>query len=157
MYSRYTPDGLGGYDRQRIPDGEELRAAQGRSPPPVPQEAPLEPPPPLAAPPPETPPPGPVRGSPPGQGPRGRPMRLRRGPGLGSGHGPPAAPGPPGPAAPPIRSGLLGPGGLLSQLLPNGLDSEDLLILAVLLLSMKQDGAAPIELLIAAGLYLWLQ
>jgi hypothetical protein len=44
----------------------------------------------------------------------------------------------------------------LGQLLPHGLDTEDLLILAVLLLSMKQDGASPTELLIAAGLYFWL-
>lgn len=49
-----------------------------------------------------------------------------------------------------------GRGGLLAGLLPHGLDSEDLLVLAVLLLSMKQDGAGPTELLMAAGLYFWL-
>ena len=49
--------------------------------------------------------------------------------------------------------GPFGPGGLLGRLLPRGLDTEDLLVLAVLLLAMKQDGAAPAELLIAAALY----
>ena len=47
-----------------------------------------------------------------------------------------------------------GPERLLKKL--GKLDREDLLILAILLLSMKQDGASPTELLIAVGLYLWL-
>ena len=57
--------------------------------------------------------------------------------------------GPPGP--------LQGLAGSLGRLLPRGLDTEELLVLAVLLLAMKQEGAAPVELLIAAALYLWLQ
>lgn len=60
------------------------------------------------------------------------------------------------PPNPPGLGALFGPKGLLGGLLPRGLDTEDLLILAVLLLAMKQDGATGIELLIAAGLYLWL-
>ncbi|MBQ1589296.1 MAG: hypothetical protein II106_01110 [Oscillospiraceae bacterium] len=44
-----------------------------------------------------------------------------------------------------------GLGGLL-----RGLDTEDMLILAVLLLAMKEDGAGKTELLIAAALYLML-
>ena len=69
----------------------------------------------------------------------------------------PQAPGiHPPPPPPPVLGGLLGPGGLLRQLLPRGIDTEDLLILAILLLSMKQDGASPTELLIAVGLYFWL-
>ena len=64
-------------------------------------------------------------------------------------------PGPPPPQSP-LFGGLLGPSGLLAQLLPHGLDNEDLLILAILLLCMKQDGASPTELLMAAGLYFWL-
>lgn len=62
----------------------------------------------------------------------------------------------PGLSGPPPLGALLGPEGLLAQLLPHGLDAEDLLILSILLLSMKQDGASPTELLIAAGLYFWL-
>ena len=55
---------------------------------------------------------------------------------------------------PPV--GLPGLDALLGRLLPRGLDTEDLLVLAVLLLAMKQNGAAPTELLIAFVLYLWL-
>ena len=36
------------------------------------------------------------------------------------------------------------------------LETEDLLVLAVLLLAMKQDGADKLELMIAAALYLML-
>lgn len=50
----------------------------------------------------------------------------------------------------------MGPEGILGRLLPRGLDTEDLLVLAVLLLAMKQDGAAGLELLITAVLYLYL-
>lgn len=62
----------------------------------------------------------------------------------------------PGLSSPPPLGALFGPEGLLAQLLPHGLDTEDLLVLSILLLSMKQDGASPTELLIAAGLYFWL-
>ncbi len=47
-------------------------------------------------------------------------------------------------------------GGLLGNLggLLRGLDTEDFLILAVLLLARKQDGASTTDLLITAALYL---
>ena len=35
MYSRYTPNANGGFDRRQLPDEADLRAAQGRAPPPV--------------------------------------------------------------------------------------------------------------------------
>ena len=143
MYSRYTPNEHGGYDRRELPDAEDLRLAQSRPPPPAPEEH--SPPPPRVRPPAEAEP-GPAADAIPGCDPPhlapspSRRMRFR--------------PAPPPP--PPALGGLLGPGGLLAQLLPHGLDSEDLLILAILLLSMKQDGASPTELLMAAGLYFWL-
>lgn len=104
MYSRYLPDGKGGYRRQ----AQTVTQAQEPPRPPGMQHHP-EPP----------RPPGPR------QGPMGRP--------------------PPG--------GF--PGGGIGALL-RGLDTEDLLILAVLLLAMKNDGATGTELLIAAALYLLL-
>ncbi len=140
MYSRYTPRPEGGFVRQQLPDGAELRAAQGRSPPALPPEPPGEAgvrrpegPPAPVRPEPELPPP---------------PQRVQP-----TGASRPRNPGPPPLPSP---SGLFGPEGLLARLLPRGLDTEDLLILAVLLLSKKQEGAEPIELLIALGLYLWL-
>ena len=162
MYSRYTPNENGGYDRRELPDAADLRLAQSRPPPPGTEEH--SPPPPQVGPPaevqpgpekrgarqPEAPPaagkPGPEapRFAPPPSPDNRRPLRIRP--------GPPSGLQPP----PPLFGGLLGPGGLLSQLLPHGLDSEDLLILAILLLCMKQDGAGPTELMIAAGLYFWL-
>ncbi|MCR5552139.1 MAG: hypothetical protein K6F19_03355 [Oscillospiraceae bacterium] len=50
----------------------------------------------------------------------------------------------------------MGPGGLLGNLggLLRGLDTEDFLILAILLLARKQDGASTAEMLITAALYL---
>ena len=133
MYSRYTPNGNGGYDRRELPDAGDLRQAQSRPPPPPPEEHSPPPPPPAAG------RPGPEARPAPGSGPGGaRPPGLRPAP-------------PPSPLG-----GLSGLGGLLSQLLPHGLDSEDLLILAILLLCMKQDGASPTELLMATGLYFWL-
>ena len=45
--------------------------------------------------------------------------------------------------------------GLLAGFLPQGINTEELLILAVLILAMKQDGATTTELLIAAAVYLW--
>ena len=122
MYSRYTPDGSGGFHRQQVPEAADLWQ-QGRPPPPP--EPPPEP---------DTPATGqeapailPPRRAPTGHPPSGSsPGRL---PDLGE---------------------------TLARLLPKGLDTEDLLILAVLLLSLKQDGADPIQLLIAIGIYLWL-
>lgn len=178
MYSRYTPNADGGFDRRQFPDAADLRTAQGRSPPSEPEEprerevrgesASASPEQPSEASRYQSPVPG--WRSPPQPNPRNsRPMRFRPGPGRRApGGGPDAGvPGrPPGtgipsvsspnPSLPPLFGGLMGPGGLLAQLLPHGLDSEDLLILAILLLSMKQDGASPTELLIAAGLYFWL-
>ena len=154
MYSRYTPNASGGFDRRQLPDEADLRAAQGRAPPsaqehntdtPIPPASPAE------------------AGFP---GPPPRPMRFRPGPprrpqsagsGLPAPQPAPSAPVGadfPGPSS--VLGGLLGANGFLGQLLPHGLNSEDLLILAVLLLSMKQDGASPTELLIAVGLYFWL-
>ncbi len=141
MYSRYTPNASGGFDRRQLPDEADLRAAQGRASPPQPPDSVIlnEVKNPFSS--------SPNTGCP-------RPMRFRP-------H-PPRPPQPPGPgfpgssAPPPILGGLLGSEGLLRQLLPRGLDSEDLLILAILLLSMKQDGATATELLIAVGLYFWL-
>lgn len=159
MYSRYTPNADGGFDRRQFPDAADLRTAQGRSPPPEP-EAVSQPP--LAESPPEPVPPEPRqlrRPNPFSDSADRRPLRFRPGPGSripGSGN---KGPGDPSPAAPgpPLPPGLLGGSeGLLSQLLPHGLDSEDLLILAILLLSMKQDGVGATELLIAIGIYLWL-
>lgn len=131
MYSRYIPRPGGGYDRRLVPESQDARQAAGSS-----QQ--------------ETGAGG--RGSP-GPHPRYEPPPPR--------HAPPPRPPvrPPGPInGPPLGGlgGLLGPDGLLGRLLPRALDTEDLLILAVLLLAMKQDGANPMELLIAAGLYLWL-
>lgn len=146
MYSRYTPNGNGGYDRRELPDAGDLRQAQSRPPPPGTEEH-SPPPPPI--PPPAEPRPGPAAEPRPGFD----PPRFVPGPGPEPGRRMRFRPAPP---PPPLFGGLLGPGGLLSQLLPHGLDSEDLLILAILLLSMKQDGAAPTELLMAIGLYFWL-
>ena len=128
MYSRYTPNASGGFDRRQLPDEADLRAAQGRAPP--------------------------------ADGMQNADSRMHNAEcimqneetGKVGAH----SVRPPGPPPPPILGGLLGPGGVLGQLLPHGLDTEDLLILAILLLSMKQDGASPTELLIAVGLYLWL-
>ena len=153
MYSRYTPNASGGFDRRQIPDEADLRAVQGRAPPdPVILSAQKD----LLRGEAENPSPNPVilseAKNPSPLPPNPRPMRFRPRPRPPQ----PPEPGFPGPPPPPILGGLLGPEGLLGQLLPRGLDSEDLLILAILLLSMKQDGATPTELLIAVGLYLWL-
>lgn len=110
MYSRYLPDGRGGYERRSV------------------TQPPQEPPQRLG--------PGP---GPPPQEPFHRPPEAP--------HRPPSRP----PGGPPMPlGGLLGNlGGLL-----RGLDTEDFLILAVLLLARKQDGASTAELLITAALYL---
>ena len=49
-----------------------------------------------------------------------------------------------------------GPGGLLGSLLPRSLDTEDLLILAILVLTLRSDGADVLTMALAAGLYLLL-
>ena len=147
MYSRYTPNASGGFDRQQLPDEADLRAAQGRAPPGIGDQG-LEP--------------GNQTSAERGESalpPAGTRSRVQRPAGGRSVRPPvPRTPGihPPPPPPPPVFGSLLGPEGLLRQLLPHGLDTEDLLVLAVLLLSMKQDGASPTELLIAAGLYFWL-
>ena len=137
MYSRYVPNAAGGFERRRIPEASDLSRTQpaGRA------ERSAEPGPDSAPPPPAAP----RRDAPP------EPAAARR----------PGGPGPPrSHAAPGDRrlrpSGGTGlPGGApLGWLLPRGLDAEDLLILAVLLLAMRQDGATGTELLIAAGIYL---
>lgn len=114
MYSRYLPDGKGGYRRQAqvVTQAQEPRGMPGNDP---------------------------ARTQ--GFGPRHPP-------------GPPRPPGPrPGPVGRPPPCGP--PGGGIVALL-RGLDTEDFLILAVLLLAMKNDGASGTELLIAAALYLLL-
>ena len=151
MYSRYTPNASGGFDRRQLPDEADLRAAQGRAPPSDGRqnaECKMQ-----------------NGGAGNGETDPSTPLRSAQDDRVGAHtvrppvpHPPPPQP-PPGihpPPPPPLFGGLLGPDGLLGQLLPHGLDTEDLLILAILLLSMKQDGASPTELLIAVGLYLWL-
>lgn len=169
MYSRYTPNANGGFDRRQLPDEADLRAAQGRAPPPVQEHNTDTPIPPISSAGAKFSGPPPASAAPIGAGspaPPPRPIRFRPGPprrppSAGAGfYGPQPAPSVPVGAGIPglssVLGGMLGPNGLLGQLLPHGLDSEDLLILAVLLLSMKQDGASPTELLIALGLYFWL-
>ena len=156
MYSRYIPNRDGGYDRRLVPDRPRPEPpvgaaigrppeASGNRPPPtgagVPDSPPLRPPHPVGA------------GSP---GPRFRAESdVPAGPRHAVPRPPPRSPVP-GTFRPPMDSpgSLLGPNGLLGSLLPRGLDTEDLLVLAVLLLAMKQDGAPPLELLIAAAIYL---
>ena len=149
MYSRYIPNESGGFDRRRVqesrdqirgPDAPARRAAGPESAERGEQDA---------EPGRRTARPAPPR--PGGHDPPSRPPRPQMGP---SGPPPRPRPGPPGPRFP--ASGFLGPEGLLGRLLPRGLDAEELLILAVLLLAMKQDGAGSTELLIAAALYLLL-
>ena len=123
MYSRYTPDGSGGFARQQVPEASDLWQ-QGRPPPPP-------------EPPPESNPGLPPERQHPPEAPQRPPVRKRQ------------SPGPPPGSLPDL-------GGLLTRLLPRGVDTEDLLVLAVLLLSLKQEGADPIQLLIAVGIYLWL-
>lgn len=154
MYSRYTPNAAGGFDRTRVPDplpqptGDRTAApadnpeetddprersvrgdaAQPSGPPRAEKNR-------AAGSPPGRPVP-PSRTVPPAGAAPGRPFVPPR----------PPSPGPPG--DPP------GFGGLPGRLLPRIRDTEELLILAVLLLAMKQDGAGSAELLIAAALYL---
>lgn len=152
MYSRYIPNQSGGYDRRLVPDPPPP-AAPAPGPPPGRPSPPPEPP---GSPP--TPPSGPPRrpesapvGPPPGRPPPG-PRPLFGDSPVGGGFRPQG----PGRGGPGLPGGLFAPGGPLGRLLPRSPDTEDLLILAVLLLAMKEDGAASLELLIAAALYLLL-
>ena len=132
MYSRYTPNAHGGYDRRPMPDAWEQEAEQGSGK----RE----------------------------EGTKATPIHP-------GGHDPPrpARPGPFMPDSPPWPRqippgqppvfpipGLFGPEGLLNRVLPRAADAEELLILAILLLSLKQDGASGMELMVAAALYLLL-
>ena len=162
MYSRYTPNASGGFDRRQLPDEADLRAAQGRAPPVeemrnaefIMQNERSG-----------------IKDQESGGGGtfHSTPLRSAQDEHVGAHYVRPQFPHgsgthsfPPSPPSqhslqpPPLFGGLLGPEGLLGQLLPHGLDTEDLLILAVLLLCMKQDGAAPLDLLVAVGIYLWL-
>ena len=186
MYSRYTPNASGGFDRRQLPDEADLRAAQGRAPPfDEMQNAEgimhneetrnrdqgagnggTDPSTPLRSAQDDrvgarsVRPPGPSGPHASAQDDRVGARSVRpsgpSGPHAAGMPPPPLHPHQPPPPPLPLFGGLLGPDGLLGQLLPHGLDTEDLLILAILLLSMKQDGASPTELLIAVGLYLWL-
>ena len=157
MYSRYTLNASGGHDRRVVPDPPPPTAASGADS--------------------QSPPAARPQVSPGLNGDREPREALPKGP------GPPPArqPAPPvfsqdgyrrapHPPTPPVRpanpvsavssgmpffGGLFGPDNPLSRLLPRGFEAEELLVLAVLLLSMQQDGAAPLELLIAAAIYLW--
>lgn len=158
MYSRYIPNANGGYERRQVPDSVRRLATQPPAPEaahsPEPTAEPAAPIRPGGHDPPPAPPQGPRRGGPP---PAMRPVPPHGGPGFRS---PPpfGAPRPGGgpPNGLPGLGPLPGPDGLLGRLLPRGLDAEDLLVLAVLLLAMKQDGASGTELLLAAGLYMFL-
>ena len=136
MYSRYLPDGNGGYRRQAQGVAQTQQAPRNYPPEASRQQNP---------------------GAPAQMGPHGG---SGRNPGQTQGFGPHHHPGPPSPPGP--RPGPMGrpppggfPGGGIGALL-RGLDTEDFLILAVLLLAMKNDGASGTELLIAAALYLLL-
>ena len=213
MYSRYTPNESGGFDRRWVPDGphqpndpsaplpsqsgseanpefseasSSSRPTQfpgGPGPPPrvpnqrpnVPQNGPFPPPNqrpnvpqngpfPLPNQRPNVPQNGPF--PPPNQRPHGPqngpfPPPNQRPHGPQNGPFPPPRPAP-GPFMgrptnmPPGFGGIFGPGGLIGRFLPRGLETEDLLVLAVLLLAMKQDGSDKLELMIAAALYLLL-
>ncbi len=161
MYSRYTPNPEGGFDRKVIPDppalpqkagGREKTAETERQPASsVPQE------------------PGGASRKAAAQGrmgaeiwePENRNRVPRPGPAASEtapcAHlfSPPRPPPRPRPEArEPGRYRCDSPG-LLGGFLPKGINTEELLILAVLILAMKQDGASTTELLIAAAIYLW--
>ena len=165
MYSRYIPNETGGYERRRVPDAWEQEAgsreagsgrpgaeAVGSGIHPVPPH-PGGHDPPQRSPGPQYRQAGPPRHPPVQQAWPSKPPSI---PGAAPRPGPPPRPGAPGP--PPFFPGSVfgGLDGLLGRLLPRGLDPEELLILAILLLAMKQDGAGSTELLIAAALYLLL-
>lgn len=164
MYSRYIPNQSGGYDRRLVPDPPAPAAPppgppKRPSPPPGPPpgrpspspEPPGRPPTPPASPPqrPISAPVGPPPGRPP---PSPRPPFGNPPMGGGFHPRPPGRGGPGLPGGPFAPGGLLGANGALSRLLSR-LETEDFLILAVLLLAMKQDGASALEMLLAAAFY----
>ena len=134
MYSRYLPDGNGGYRRQAQTVAQTQQPQRSNTPDKSRQQNP---------------------GVPTQTEPHGELGELpKRTMGFDPHHhpGPPSPPGPrPGPMGRPPPGGF--PGGGIGALL-RGLDTEDFLILAILLLTMKNDGASGTELLIAAALYL---
>ena len=155
MYSRYIPNEQGGFDRRRVPEptnGGGKQTGDGAR-----QSADSRQQRPQSAPGGHDPPPRPA-------GPPAQPQRSPAAPGPAVPGAFRPGPGRPRPGPPPgMRPGgfqlpgaLFGSGGLLGGLLPRGLDADDLLILAVLLLAMRQDGAAGTELLLAGVLYLLL-
>ena len=165
MYSRYIPNENGGYERQIVPTPASGQEADRRS---APFSVPLAgngPGPPGASGPPlrpSGPPPEPTNLPPGFAGPTSPPLRPSGRPPEPSGSpgfaGPLPKPGssvhPPPPEGPP--SGMPSPrppgfGGLSALL--RRIDTEDLLVLAVLVLLLKQEGADRMTILIAAALY----
>ena len=130
MYSRYIPNGAGGFVQQRIPD-----------------------PPPAA---PDSPPPAPPPIPPPGEPPHSATADAARLHGTRPHSSQPGRPRPPLPPTMPIAPEPAGPFRLLGGLLPRSMDLEDWLVLAVLVLAMMDDGAESSEILIACALYLLL-
>lgn len=118
MYSRYVPDGRGGYQRHGIP---ESRPESSPPPPPIPSDHPQ-----------------------PTQPQPSRPQFMP------SPHQRPR-PGNPGRPPPGTDKGFLGGGGLSG--LFRRLDTEELLILAILVLALKEDGADRSVIWIAVLLY----
>ena len=136
MYSRYLPDGNGGYRRHAQGAAKTQQAQRNITPEAGRQQDPGTP----------------TQVKPHGE--LGEPPKRTHGVGPQHHPGPPSRPGTrPGPMGRPPPGGF--PGGGIGMLL-RGLDTEDFLILAVLLLTMKNDGASGTELLIAAALYLLL-
>lgn len=127
MYSRYIPDGRGGHQRQPVPDTHPEPSPPISMHPPAPSMPNHTQVMPLDH---DTPPERPI---PPHSV---RPPR-------------PAAPGRPPPR--PGASALLGRNPLIG--LFTGIDTEDLLILAVLILALKEDGADRSVIWIAVILY----
>ena len=183
MYSRYTPNESGGFDRRWVPDGPHqpndpsapLPSQSGSEANPEFSEASSSSRPPQfpggPGPPPRVPnqrpnvpqngpfPPPNQRPNVPQNGPFPPPNQRPHGPQNGPFPPPRPAPGPfmgRPTNMPPGFGGIFGPGGLIGRFLPRGLETEDLLVLAVLLLAMKQDGSDKLELMIAAALYLLL-
>ena len=154
MYSRYTPDGRGGYQRRTVLAPEEQRV--NRDPPdshpgqvlPLTDQEPIGTESRAA--------PAEIGRPPPGVSPQAA-GQSRQSPGLpGPGRPRPFLPShPSGPSGQPPEARGRQPGGLFSSLL-GGLDWEDLLILAILVLCLKEDGADKTVIWIAAALYLLL-
>lgn len=67
-----------------------------------------------------------------------------------------SVPAPAAPPVPPPSPASLGLGRFFRQLLPGGLDTEDLLILLLLLLMCEDAGEEPNFALLTLGLYLFL-